>query len=77
MPKYCAGSYAKVKPFECDLNGTVNCPTCGSEGLSTIRTVTSDGKTELLAEQHAPLPRTFLVHRSLVKKYKRRDYPRH
>ena len=37
MPKDCLGSDAKVELSECDLNGTVNCLTCGREGLSTVR----------------------------------------
>jgi hypothetical protein len=72
MPKYCIGSYAKVEPSECDLNGTVNCP-CGREGLSTVRKVTSDGKTELHVEEHQPLPRTFRRRGSPPKKDKPRD----
>ena len=73
MSKDCPGSNAKVEPSECDLNGTVNCLTCGREGLSTVRKVTSDGKTELQVEEHQPLPRTFRRRGSPPKKDKPRD----
>ena len=73
MPRDCKGSCAKVEPSECDLNGTVNCLTCGREGLSTVRKVTSDGKTELKVEKHQPLPRTFRTCGSPPKKDKPRD----
>lgn len=73
MPKDCLGSYAKVELSECDLNGTVNCLTCGREGLSTVRKVKSDGKTELQVEKHQPLPRAFRTRGSLPKKDKPRD----
>jgi hypothetical protein len=73
MPKDCIGSYSKVEPSECDLNGTVNCLTCGREGLLTERKVTSDGKTALRVEKHKPLPRTFRRMRCLPPK---KDKPR-
>jgi hypothetical protein len=76
MPKYCIGSYAKVEPSECDLNGTVNCLTCGREGLLTKRKVTPDGKSELQVERHKPLPRTFRMRVSQPKKDKQRNYHR-
>jgi hypothetical protein len=76
MPKDCLGSDAKVELSECDLNGTVNCLTCGREGLSTVRKVTSDGKIELQVEKHKPLPRTFRKLRLPPKKDKPRDYRR-
>jgi hypothetical protein len=73
MPKDCLGSNAKVEPLECDLNGTVNCLTCGSEGLLTEKKVTSDGKTELRVMKHKPLPRKFRRRGSQPKKDKPRD----
>jgi hypothetical protein len=73
MPKDCPGSYANVEPSERDLNGTVNCLTCGSEGLLTERKVTSDGKIELQVEKHKPLPRTLRKRASPPKKDKPRD----
>jgi hypothetical protein len=73
MSKDCAGSNEKVEPSECDLNGTVNCLTCGREGLSTVRKVASDGKTELRVEEHQPLPRKFRRRGSPPKKDKPRD----
>ena len=72
MPKDCLGSDAKVELSECDLNGTVNCLTCGREGLLTVRKPTSDGKTELRVEKHQPLPRTFRMRGSPPKKDKPR-----
>ena len=76
MPKDCPGSYAKVELSECDLNGTVNCLTCGREGLLTERKVTADGKIELRVEKHKPLPRTFRKRGSPPKKHKPRDFRR-
>ena len=73
MLKDCPGSYAKVEPSECDLNGTVNCLTCGSEGLLTERKVSSDGKMELQVEKHKPLPRKFRKRGSPPKKDKPRN----
>jgi hypothetical protein len=73
VPKDCQGSDAKVDPSECDLNGTVNCLTCGREGLSTVRNVTSDGKTELKVEKHKPFSRTHRRRGSQPKKDKPRD----
>jgi hypothetical protein len=74
MPNDCLGSDVKVEPFECDLNGTVNCVTCGREGLQTVRKVLADGKTELHVEAHEPLPRTFRRRGSPPKRDRPRGY---